>query len=114
MEAEIRILPRADTTHHPAPMSVTNEEVRYVARLARLEFSGAEEARLAGEMSRILGYMEQLGDLATDDVPPMTHVLDLHSVYRADAGEARITREDALRNAPDADDAFFRVPKVID
>lgn len=95
-------------------MSISIEEVHYIASLARLRFSEEEEERLAGQMSRILEYMEQLNELDTTGVPPMAHVLDLTNVFREDDARTRITREEALRNAPDADDEYFRVPKVID
>ena len=95
-------------------MSVTVEEVRYIAALARLRFSAEEEERLAGDMSRILAYMEQLDEVDTSDVPPMSHVLDLQNVFRPDEMQVRITREEALRNAPDTDGTYFRVPKVIE
>lgn len=95
-------------------MSVTIEEVRYIAKLARLRFSDAEEERLAKQLSAVLEYMEKLNELDTSDVPPMSHVLDLHNVARSDAVKHRISRDEALKNAPDADDAYFRVPKVID
>jgi aspartyl-tRNA(Asn)/glutamyl-tRNA(Gln) amidotransferase subunit C len=58
--------------------------------------------------------VEQLQELDTSDVPPMAHVLELGPVAREDDVHQRITREDALRGAPAADDAFFRVPKVIE
>ncbi len=95
-------------------MSLTVEDVQYIASLARLRFSEAEQERLAREMSSILDYMAKLEELDTSDVEPMAHVLPLSNVYRPDAAAARITREEALRNAPDADEAFFRVPKVIE
>ncbi|GIV62237.1 Asp-tRNA(Asn)/Glu-tRNA(Gln) amidotransferase subunit GatC [Rhodocaloribacter litoris] len=95
-------------------MSVSVEEVRYIARLARLRFSEEEERRLAVEMSAILDYMDQLTALDTEGVPPMSHVLDLYNVEREDRAETRITREEALRNAPDATAEFFRVPRVIE
>jgi aspartyl-tRNA(Asn)/glutamyl-tRNA(Gln) amidotransferase subunit C len=95
-------------------MSVSIDEVRYIARLARLRFSEAEERRMAEQMSRILDYMAQLDELDTADVPPTAHVLDLTNVFRPDEAAPRLTREEALRNAPDADDQFFRVPKVIE
>ncbi len=95
-------------------MAVSIDEVRYIARLARLRFSEEEEARLAEEMSRILGYMDQLGELDTAGVPPMSHVLDLHNITREDTARARISRDEALQNAPDADGKHFRVPKVIE
>ena len=94
-------------------MAISVEDVRYIAGLARLSFSEEEEERLAHEMSAILDYMEQLNELDTTGVPPMAHVLDLENVFRDDRAEARISREEALQNAPDADGTYFRVPKVI-
>lgn len=95
-------------------MSVSIDEVRYIAALARLSFSEEEEVRIAEQLSKVLDYVEKLNELDTSGVPPMSHVLDLHSVFRKDVVEQRITRDDALENAPDADGTFFRVPKVIE
>lgn len=95
-------------------MSITKEEVRYIAELARLRFSDEEEARMAEQMSSILDYMDKLNELDTAGVPPMSHVLDLYNAFRDDEVEQRISREEALRNAPDADNAYIRVPKVIE
>lgn len=95
-------------------MSISVEEVRYIAALARLHFSEEEEQHLAEQMSEILDYMDKLNELDTTDVPPMSHVLDLYNIVREDTARQRITPEDALRNAPDADSEYFRVPKVIE
>jgi aspartyl-tRNA(Asn)/glutamyl-tRNA(Gln) amidotransferase subunit C len=95
-------------------MSISIEEVRYIAALARLRFSEEEEERMAQQMSSILDYMAKLNELDTEDVPPMSHVLDLNNVFREDVVEERITREEALRNAPESDSDYFRVPKVIE
>lgn len=95
-------------------MSISLEEVRYIAKLAHLRLSPEDEQRLAGEMSTILDYVDKLRGLDTTGVPPMTHVLDLVNVVREDEAQQRITRDDALRNAPDADGTYFRVPKVIE
>ncbi len=95
-------------------MSITKEEVRYIAQLARLQFTAVEEDRLAQEMNTMLAYVDQLNELDTTSVAPMAHVLDLSNVVRKDVRDERISQEDALRNAPDADGVFFRVPKVID
>lgn len=65
-------------------------------------------------MSEILDYVEKLNELDTSAVPPMSHVLDLYNVTREDQVEQRITRDEALKNAPDADSEFFRAPKVIE
>lgn len=95
-------------------MRVTTDDVRHIASLARLRFSAAEQERLAGELSRILDYVDQLDELDTSDVPPMEHVLDAQNVVRPDRAERRISRDDALANAPDTDGTHFRVPKVIE
>ncbi len=95
-------------------MSVTIEQVRYIATLARLRFTDEEEKRLAAQMNEILGYVHKLDELDTSGVPPMSHVLDLHNVFRQDVAEARISRDEALKNAPDADSVYIRAPKVIE
>ena len=95
-------------------MALSVDDVRYIAALARLRFSEEEEHHLAEQMSEILDYMDKLNELDTTDVSPMSHVLDLYNVFREDAARQRITPEEALRNAPDADSDYFRVPKVID
>jgi aspartyl-tRNA(Asn)/glutamyl-tRNA(Gln) amidotransferase subunit C len=95
-------------------MRVTTDDVRHIASLARLRFSAAEQERLAGELSCILDYVDQLDELDTSDVPPMAHVLDAQNVVRPDRVERRVSRDDALANAPDTDGTYFRVPKVIE
>lgn len=95
-------------------MAISREEVRHIAQLARLRFSDDDEAQMAEEMGHILDYVDKLKELDTTGVPPMSHVLDIHNVFREDEVEARIDHEDALRNAPDADSDYFRVPKVIE
>jgi aspartyl-tRNA(Asn)/glutamyl-tRNA(Gln) amidotransferase subunit C len=95
-------------------MALSTDEVRYIARLARLRFSPDEQERLAQEMGKVLDYMDTLDELDTSGVPPMSHVLDLYNVQRDDEVAERISHEDALDGAPDADSDYFRVPKVID
>ncbi len=95
-------------------MSLSINDVRHIASLARLHFTDDEEHRLAEQMNGILDYMAKLNELDTADVPPMSHVLDLFNVVRDDVVMERITTEEALANAPDADGAYFRVPRIID
>lgn len=94
-------------------MAVSLKEVRRIARLARLQLSEEEEERLAGEMGRILNYVEKLGEVDTTGAPPMTHGLDLSNVFRSDKPEKPLSREEVLENAPDTDDAHIRVPKAV-
>ena len=94
-------------------MSISVEQVRYVARLAKLSFSPEEELRMARDLSAVLGYMKQLDELDTEQVPAMAHVLDRVDVFRPDVLEERIDRAQALSNAPDTDGEYFRVPRVL-
>lgn len=95
-------------------MALSREDVRHVATLARLDFSEEDEERMADEMSRILDYVDKLREVDTSGVPPMSHVLDVTNVFRADEIEERIDQEQALEPAPETDGAYFQVPKVIE
>lgn len=94
-------------------MSVTLQDVNYIATLARLSFTDEERQRLTEELNTILGYMDQLNTVPTDAVEPLAHVIDLHSVFREDRHVPGLSREEALQNAPSHTDEFFKVPKVI-
>ncbi|HYW35653.1 MAG TPA: Asp-tRNA(Asn)/Glu-tRNA(Gln) amidotransferase subunit GatC [Balneolaceae bacterium] len=95
-------------------MAVTKEDVNYVADLARLQFSEEESEKMAGEMSKILDYMEKLEEVDTSDVEPLKHVIDLEYRLRSDEAKEPLDHEKALKNAPDADSDYFRVPRVIE
>ena len=94
-------------------MKITTEEVEHVARLARLEVSLKEKKNLTEQMNEILLYMEKLNELDTTGVLPTSHVVDLHNAFRNDAVEESLPREQALENAPEANEAEFLVPRVI-
>jgi aspartyl-tRNA(Asn)/glutamyl-tRNA(Gln) amidotransferase subunit C len=95
-------------------MSVTIEDVKYMANLARLQLSDEEAAGLVKDMNDILGYMELLGQVDTSDIPPLEHVADTEAGFRPDKAHPPLDHEEALKNAPDADSDYFRVPRVID
>lgn len=95
-------------------MALSRDDVRHVAQLARLDFSEEEEARMAEEMSQILDYVEKLNELDTSGVPPMSHVLDVTNVFRKDEIKSRIDRDQALEAAPEAEQEYFQVPKVVE
>ncbi len=94
-------------------MAVTISDVEYVASLARLEFSTEEKEKLAHELNEILKYVEQLNELNTENVEPLSHVIELNNVFREDVVKRSILPEEALKNAPAKNDKFFKVPKVI-
>jgi aspartyl-tRNA(Asn)/glutamyl-tRNA(Gln) amidotransferase subunit C len=111
-------------------MKVTETDVRYVADLANLELTEEERSHLQRDLNSILTYMDSLNELNTDSVTPMAQVSDRYGVDDSRQGSQRFsyaTREDiveglrkslpheeALANAPEADENFFKVPKVIE
>lgn len=95
-------------------MSVTNEEVKYIANLARLRFTDEETEKLAGEMNKILEYMDELQEVDTTNVEPLEYITSTHSAFRPDIKKEPLSHEDALKNAPNADSDYFRVPRVIE
>ncbi|MCY4489580.1 MAG: Asp-tRNA(Asn)/Glu-tRNA(Gln) amidotransferase subunit GatC [Deltaproteobacteria bacterium] len=95
-------------------MKITSEEVRHVATLARLDLAQDEQERLAGELDRILEYMDKLSELDTDGVEPQSHAVDVVNVLRPDRVVNQPRTEDMLRNAPARDDDFLSVPKIIE
>ncbi|MBU2446048.1 MAG: Asp-tRNA(Asn)/Glu-tRNA(Gln) amidotransferase subunit GatC [Bacteroidetes bacterium] len=94
-------------------MAVTQEEVKRIAKLAKLSLTEEEEISLQKELSSILDYMDKLNEIDTSDVEPLSHPIPVENVFREDKVEKSISREDALKNAPDATEEFFKVPKVI-
>jgi aspartyl-tRNA(Asn)/glutamyl-tRNA(Gln) amidotransferase subunit C len=95
-------------------MSVTNEQVRHIAKLARIAMSEEEIEHLAPELNNILGWVEQLGEVDTDGVEPLTAVIDQKLRLRDDIVNDGNVRDDVLANAPEAQHGFFAVPKVIE
>ncbi len=92
---------------------ISKEEVRHVAKLARLDLEEDEEMRLTGQMNDILSYMEKLGELDTRDIPATTHAIQLQNVFRPDVVCPSLERDRALDNAPRSDGVSFVVPKII-
>ena len=95
-------------------MSVTEKEVRHVAKLARLALSEEEIAKMVPELNNILGWVEQLGEVDTAGVEPLTAVIENQLRLRDDVVNDGNCRDDILKNAPDAQHGFFAVPKVIE
>ena len=95
-------------------MSVNIDQVRHIAKLARIAMSEDELQRLLPELNNILGWIEQLGEVDTDGVEPLTAVIDLKLRLREDVVDDGECRAEVLANAPDAQHGFFAVPKVIE
>lgn len=94
-------------------MSITKEDVIKVANLARLELTEAETNEFAPQLNAILNYFEELQELDTENVEPTTRAIDVHNITRADQQKTYEDRESLLNSAPDREDDFFRVPKIL-
>ena len=95
-------------------MSVSSEQVRHIAKLARIGMSDAEIEALVPELNNILGWVEQLAGVNTDGVEPLTAVIDQKLRLRDDQITDGDIRDEVLANAPEAQHGFFAVPKVIE
>ena len=95
-------------------MALTLEQVRHIARLARLRLTAEEERRYAEQLSAILDYAERLKRVDTADVPPTAGVQDLRAPLRPDLPRPPLPRERALANAPVSADGMFLVPPILD
>ncbi len=91
-------------------MAISPEEVRHVARLARLTLTDNEVARFGEQLSAILEAVSKVSEVDLSDVPPTAHPLDLVNVWAEDEPRPSLPVEEALANAPDRDNGFFRVP----
>jgi aspartyl-tRNA(Asn)/glutamyl-tRNA(Gln) amidotransferase subunit C len=89
------------------------DQVRKVALLARLDLTADEETRFTEQLNSILGYVEQLSAIDTDDIAPTTRAIELSNITRADELKPFGEREDMLSCAPEREEDFFRVPKIL-
>ena len=95
-------------------MKITREEVEKVAVLARLELSEEEKDIFTGQMDAILAYVDKLNELDTSGVVPTAHAVPMENAFRDDAVRPSIGVDNALANAPERAEGFYRVPKVIE
>lgn len=94
-------------------MGLTDDDVRHVARLARLGLTDDEVRALRPQLADILAYAEKVGEVATEDTPPMGHPAGLVNVFRDDEPHVPLGSDEALSPAPEAEDGRFRVPRIV-
>jgi aspartyl-tRNA(Asn)/glutamyl-tRNA(Gln) amidotransferase subunit C len=95
-------------------MALTEKDVDHVAKLARLEISAAERELYTKQLGAVLEHADGLKRAAVEGVQPTAHVLDLFNVLRADETRPSLTRDAALKNAPDKSKGCFKVPKILE
>ncbi len=92
---------------------ISDETIEYIGILAKLELSEEEKERAKKDMSEMLAYMDQLNELDTDGVEPMSHIFPVSNVFREDVVTNTDGSKDTLFNAPEKKDGGFLVPKTI-
>ena len=93
---------------------IDQNQVRKVAKLSRLDLTEAEVEEFTGQLSAILDYVEKMNELDTSGVEPLAHCLPVSNVLREDVAKESLSTEKVLANAPQRDDEFFKVPKILD
>ena len=95
---------------------VTRENVEHIAKLARLDFSSEEYAKLTTDMNNVLGYIDQLKEVDVSTVAPLENINESveENIFRSDISAPSLATADALKNAPKSADGYFLVPKVIE
>ncbi|MCX8085028.1 MAG: Asp-tRNA(Asn)/Glu-tRNA(Gln) amidotransferase subunit GatC [Calditerrivibrio sp.] len=93
---------------------VTDNDVRYIAKLAKLTFEDDEIGKFVSDMNNILDYINKLNELDTSNIPPTSHALDINNVTRPDIPKQTISQEEALKNAPEDGYGHFKVPRIIE
>ena len=94
-------------------MELSKEDVIKIAILSKLEFNDDEIENFRSDLSEILNYMNELNELDTEGISPLFNVLDLDDVTRKDVVKDSLKQEEVLKNAPDKDENFIIVPKII-
>jgi aspartyl-tRNA(Asn)/glutamyl-tRNA(Gln) amidotransferase subunit C len=94
--------------------NITPDEVRRIAALANIGLSDTEVKQMAGELDRIVDFVEQLQSVDTKGVPPTDQVTGLVDVFRPDEVHRDLSRQELLANAPEQQDGFFKVKRVLD
>ena len=95
-------------------MKITDETIKYVSALAKLQLTKEEEERAKVDLESILGYMETMNELDTDGIEPMSHAFKVSNVFREDVVTNGDDRENLLANAPVQKDGCFVVPKTVE
>ena len=93
---------------------ISDEIIEYVGILAKLELSGEEREQAKADMGRMLDYIDKLNELDTDGVEPMSHVFSVNNVFREDTVTNGDDRDNMLKNAPEAKDGSYQVPKTVE
>lgn len=91
---------------------ITVKDVEHVAKLARLELTEEEKILYTKQLGDVLKYVDQMNEVDTTNVKPMTQVIDTAALLREDVPSQEISKEALMSNAPEEENGFFKVPKI--
>jgi aspartyl-tRNA(Asn)/glutamyl-tRNA(Gln) amidotransferase subunit C len=94
-------------------MEVNDEMIQNLADLARLHFDEAEKQSIKKDLELMIGFVGKLSEIDTEGIEPQLHMSDETDIFREDELQGSVSREEALRNAPQSDGIYFKVPNVI-
>jgi aspartyl-tRNA(Asn)/glutamyl-tRNA(Gln) amidotransferase subunit C len=94
-------------------MEIDDETVDKIASLSKLSFTGQQKEAIKNDMNKMLNFIGKLEEVDTDGVDPLIHMTDDVNVLRADDAVSDITQKEALKNAPNKDSTYFKIPKVL-
>ena len=95
-------------------MKIDNELIDHLSYLAKLKFEGEDKEAIKADMVKIIGFMQTLGEVNTENVEPLIFMTEEFDRLRDDVTQISISQEEALKNAPKKDSDYFRIPKVLD
>jgi len=95
-------------------MTIGRKDVEYLALLARVELTSEELQRFVPQLDEILTYVEKLKKANIEGIPPTSHVLEMTNVFREDQVQPCLPVEEVLKNAPEKEGPFFKVPRIIE
>lgn len=94
-------------------MKIDDQLIDHLAKLSKLEFNKESKEEIKGNLQKITNLVEKLNELDTENVEPLVYMSENKNILREDVVDMKITKEQALKNAPDKDSDYFKVPKVI-
>jgi aspartyl-tRNA(Asn)/glutamyl-tRNA(Gln) amidotransferase subunit C len=95
-------------------MKISCEGISYITKLARLKLTKIEQERLTKDMTNILEFVDKINQLDTEGVTPTSHAVHINNVFRDDIIEESYDKEKILANAPEKENDFFKVPKIVE
>jgi len=94
-------------------MKLDKATVEKLAHLARLEFSESEKEEMLSDLNKMMAFVDKINELDLEGVEPLIYLTDEENVLRKDEVQGQVSKDEALKNAPDKDTDYFRVPKVL-